>query len=39
VTEGETVSNIHLESRAKMDEETPLQKAREMKAETFGISA
>ena len=35
---GYRVSNFHLESNAKMDEETALQKAREMKAETIGIS-
>ena len=37
--EGNRVRNVHLGSRAKMDEETALQKARKMKAAALGFSA
>jgi len=37
--EGERVRNVHLGSCTKLDEETALQKAREMKAEALGLSA
>jgi hypothetical protein len=35
--EGDRVRNVHIGSCAKMDEETALQKAREIKAEALGM--
>lgn len=37
--EGDRVRNVHLGSRAKMDEAAALQKARRMKAGALGIES